>query len=110
MPWDQASPRWFHVTGYAKPVARVAVSKLPALDSGTTDAGTARDIPHRQALGGKKHNFSPLNMLERAIEIADDEALVLAILETDNYVDGLSHTTRLAYRPASVNPMSASVH
>ena len=90
--------------------ALLAVSLLPAPYRGTAEASLARHFKHRQAFSREQDDLRPLDMLQRAVAVADNGEQSLAIFGRDDDADGLGHAARLARPAANVNLMKASVH
>jgi len=56
------------------------------------------------------NNACPLNMLLRAVAIADDASQLRSLFSRENETDGLSHAISMACFVNAVNLLSVSVH
>lgn len=65
---------------------------------------------HRQAFSREQDDLRPLDMLQRAIAVADNGEQSLAIFHRDDDIDSLGHATRFACLAKNVNLMKASMH
>jgi hypothetical protein len=60
------------------------VANLPTPDRRTADTGPARHLLHRQPLDREHDDVHPLNMLERAVAVAEDRGQTRAILGSND--------------------------
>jgi hypothetical protein len=101
---------WARLVAQQSVDACLAIAPLPAPYRRPADAGALGHLGDRQALGRKKNDPRPLDMLVRAIAIADDCGQSRAIIGRGTHAKGLGHGARFACLGCLVNPVMVSVH
>jgi hypothetical protein len=95
-------PQTFH-SGFRKALP-------PAPDRRAAHVGLAGYLLNREVFGRVEDNVRPLDVLERAVAVADDRGQALTIARRQDHTGGLSHARRLAGLCQAVNPQNPSMH
>ena len=90
--------------------ALFSIPQLPAPDCRPAHARRARHLGNRQPIRRKNNNPSPLDVLVRAVAIADDSRQARPILGSNDHANILCHVSKIAWPATPVNPSFVSQH